>query len=207
MIDRRLTYLRGGRLAAGLLLVAAGCSDPLGVNEGQIRFVLSSDASVAGAEATPPQGGALATGSEHDDDRPSRFFQSAQVTFASILARNLAGELVDVTMDLPVTVDVVTIEGGRQIAFPDGDLPPASYDQVVVVMTEVQVVTHDGTTITIDPPGGGWTSIIPICPFDVGGDGPTTVGIEFDLKRAFSLRDNRYHFEPRFDCEEATETL
>jgi len=157
------------------------------------------------AAAAPLQGGPLATG-DHDEDKPSRFFQSAQVTFSSILARNLAGELVPATMDLPVTVDVVTMEGGRQVALPDGDLPPATYDQVVVVMTEVQVATHDGTTITMDPPGGGWTSIIQVCPFEVGGDGTTTVGIQFDLKRAFSWRDNRYHFQPRFECEEDEET-
>lgn len=207
MIDRRLIPIHWGRLTAGLLLVAAGCSDPLAVNEGPIRFVLSSGASAVGgdAAAAPLQDGPLATG-DHDEDKPSRFFQSARVTFSSILARNLAGELIDATMDLPVTVDVVTMEGGREIALPDGDLPPATYDQVVVVMTEVQVVTHDGTTITMDPPGGGWTSIIQVCPFEVGGDGTTTVGIQFDLKRAFSWRDNRYHFQPRFDCEEDAET-
>jgi hypothetical protein len=203
MIDSSSTHIRWGGLAAGLLLVAAGCSDPLAVNDGQVRFVLSSGASVEGgdAAATPLQDGPLATG-DHDDDRPSRFFQSAQVTFSSILARNLAGELVDVTIDLPVTVDVVTMEGGREIAFPDGVLPPATYDQVVVVIAEVQVIKHDGTTITMDPPGGGWTAIVPICPFEVGGDGTTTVGIQFDLKQAFSWRDNRYHFKPRFDCGE-----
>ena len=169
MIDRRLAYLRGG-LAAGLLLVVAGCSDAIGVNEGRVRFVLS--AGVVDAEPAPPplQYGDDADHGDHGDDgdhKPSRYFKSAKVTFSSILARNLEGELVNVAMDLPVPVDVVTMEGGREVTLPDGELPPATYDQVVVVMTEVQVVTHDGTTITIEPPGGGWTSIIAICPFDV----------------------------------------
>ena len=198
MIDSRLTHLRRG-LAAGLLLVVAGCDNPLGVNEGQVRFVLSSDASALAA--TPVQVGAFATDGDHEDKRPSHFFQSARVTFSSILARNLAGVLVNVTMDLPVTIDIVTMEGGSEVVLPTGELPPATYDQVVVVMTEVQVVTHDGTTITIEPPGGGWTVIIPICSFEVPEGGTATVGIQFDLRRAFSWRDNRYHFQPRLVCE------
>ncbi len=69
-------------------------------------------------------------------------------------------------------------------------------------MTEVRVVTHDGTIITIEPPGGGWTAIIPICSFDVPEGGTATVGIQFDLRQAFSWRDNRYHFQPRLVCDE-----
>ncbi len=201
MIDRRLAYLRGG-LAAGLLLVVAGCSDAIGVNEGRVRFVLSAGAVGADPAAGPLQHGDDADDGDHGDHKPSRYFKSAKGTFSSILARNLKGELVNVAMDLPVPVDVVTMEGGREVTLPDGELPPGTYDQVVVVMTEVQVVTHDGTTITIEPPGGGWTSIIAICPFVVEEGETTMVSIQFDLKQAFSRRDGRFHFKPRFVCEE-----
>ncbi len=204
MIDRRLAYLQGG-LAAGLLLVVAGCSDAIGVNEGRVRFVLSAGASAVDAEpaaAEPLQHGDDGDDRDHGDHKPSWFFKTAKVTFSSILARNLEGVLVNVAMDLPVPVDVVTMEGGREVTLPDGELPPATYDQVVVVMTEVQVVTHDGTTITIEPPGGGWTSIIAICPFDVEEGETTMVSIQFDLKQAFSRRAGRFHFKPRFVCEE-----
>jgi hypothetical protein len=104
-------------------------------------------------------------------------------------------------MDLPATVDVVRMEGGRTIVLPDGDLPPATYDQIVVVMTEVSAMTRDGTTVTITPPGGGWTAIVPICPFEVGDGATTVVGLELNLRNAFKWRGNRFHFEPRFRCE------
>ncbi len=124
------------------------------------------------------------------------------MTLSSILARNLDGMLVHVTMDLPVTVDVLSMEGRTEVVLLDAILPPATYDQVVVVMTQVEVVTHDGTTIRITPPGGGWTAITPNCPFVVEEGATTTVGLKFMLNHAFRLRNNRFHFQPRFVCEQ-----
>ena len=189
-------------LVAGLVLVVAGCSSSdgiLGVNEGRVRFVLSagSDSEAEGPALAPSLHG------RDDDDDGRRFLQSANVTLSSILARNLDGVLVNVMMDLPVTVDVLSMEGPTEVVLPDAILPPASYDQVVVVMTRVEVVTHDGTTIRITPPGGGWTAIAPICPFIVEEGMTTTVGLTFMLNHAFKWRNNRFHFQPRFVCEQA----
>ena len=125
------------------------------------------------------------------------------MTFSSILARNLDGVLVNVDMELPTTVDLMTLGGGREITLPAGILPPATYDQIVVVMTEVQVVTPDGTTITVTPPGGGWTAIVPVCQFEVVDGATTTVGLKLDVLRAFTWRDGRHHFEPGFSCQGA----
>ncbi|MDA0329394.1 MAG: hypothetical protein O2958_10335 [Gemmatimonadetes bacterium] len=61
---------------------------------------------------------------------------------------------------------------------------------------------HDATTITISPPGGGWTAIVPICPFVVEDGATTVVGLTLSVRRAFSWRDNRFHFQPRFECEQ-----
>ena len=166
MIHRRLT---AAATSIVLALVVAGCDGGLfGPQSGNVRFVLSSatvapmltDAPAAAPSMSVVDGAALSGGhDDDDDDHPNPYFQSANVTFTSVLARNLDGVLVNITMDLPVTVDVMTMERGRQITLPDGDLAPGTYDQVVVVMSQVQGVTHEGTTITIDPPGGGWTAI------------------------------------------------
>jgi hypothetical protein len=80
-------------------------------------------------------------------------------------------------------------------------LPPATYDQIVVVMTQVEVMTRDSTVIAITPPGGGWTAIVPVCRFDVADGATTTVGLRFDVLRAFSWRDGRHEFKPGFSCE------
>jgi hypothetical protein len=123
------------------------------------------------------------------------------VTLSSVFARNYEGELIDASMALPVTVDVIQMESGREITLPDGDLPPGTYDQIVVVMTAVQGVTGDGTTVTIEPPGGGWTAVVPVCPFDVVDGSTTVVGLTLAVRRSFSWRDNRFHFDPHFECE------
>ena len=69
-------------------------------------------------------------------------------------------------------------------------------------MTQVEVVTHDGTMITITPPGGGWTVIVPFCPFVVEEGATTTVGLTFMLENAFRRHDSRFHFQPHFVCEQ-----
>jgi hypothetical protein len=118
--------------------------------------------------------------------------------------------LVDANMDLPVTVDVVAMEeGGRTITLPDGDLPAATYDQLVVVMTQVEGVLRDGTGISLTPPGGGWTAIVPVCPFDVAEGSTAIVGLMLPVRTSFAWREGRFRFEPRFRsrvrCEPAPE--
>jgi hypothetical protein len=195
-------------LGLALALAACGNSDGiLGVDRGLVQFVLTSGGDVPIAAADGGSTVASASGLLEDGDHPDRyhpFFESANVTFSSILARNLDGVLVDVGMEeLPVTVDVMLMDRGRRVVLPDGDLPSATYDQVVVVMTAVQGVTHDGTTITIEPPGGGWTAIVPICPFTVDGGEMTVVELELNLGRSFRWMGDRFHFQPRFVCEQA----
>jgi hypothetical protein len=213
MLDRRRFSVLAMVLAVGLVLFVAGCGNSdsvLGIDGGRVRFVLSSDAGAVVANGSAQLGqapgalqdGSVATDGDHGDGH-RRLFQSANVTFSSILARNLDGVLVNVAMDLPATVDVLSLDGGKEVTLPVGELPAATYDQVVVVMTEVEGVTLDGTTITITPPGGGWTAMVPVCPFLVHEGGTTTVPIKFMLDQAFSWRDNRHHFHPRFVCEES----
>ncbi|KPJ84344.1 MAG: hypothetical protein AMS18_16890 [Gemmatimonas sp. SG8_17] len=205
MLNRRRLSSVVMVLAVGLVLVAEGCGSGdgvLGVNEGRVQFLLSSDAEAAVPNAASPEG-PVATDGDHGHGY-HQFFQSASVTFSSILARNVDGVLENVTLDPPppITVDVVSMDGGKEIMLPEGQLPAATYDQVVVVMTWVEGVTLDGTTIAITPPGGGWTAIVPMCPFVVGDGGTTTVSLKFMLNQAFSWRNSRYHFQPRFVCEE-----
>jgi uncharacterized protein DUF4382 len=199
-------------LSLSLLFAVSGCEGGdgvLGVNEGRVRFSLSSSSAIDSA----PQGSAPAASvgqdgtvlmpdggrdEDHEDDR--RALQSANVTMSSILARNLDGVLVNVDMELPVTVDILSMDGPTPVMLPDAVLPPDTYDQVVVVMRQVEVVTRDGTKIAITPPGGGWTAIAPICPFVVEEGETTTVGLTFMLRHSFQWREGRFTFRPRFIC-------
>jgi hypothetical protein len=189
----------GRALAIGLALAVAGCNGDgaLGSNEGRVRLILSRDngGSAAGSNA------AASVAAAHDDDdrdRAALMFESANVTLSSILVRTLDGVLVDVDVDLPVVVDVVEIDGGKRVQLPDGVLPADIYDQVVLVMTAVQGTTANGTVITIEPPGGGWTAVIPICPLEVLEGATATVGITLNVRNSFLRLGNRWSFEPRF---------
>ena len=200
-------------LAAGLALILAGCGDGasmLGSDGGHVRFVLSATSTALSADVSSAQLDGPAATDGHGDGHVHGYFESANVTFSSTLARDLDGVLVNVEYPegegLPTTVDVVALDGGKQVTLPTGTLPPATYDQVVLVMTEVQGVTFDGTTITIEPPGGGWTAVVPLCQFTVeDADPPATVAIQFDLRQAFSWRNNRYHFKPVFTCDDSSD--
>ncbi len=198
-------------MAFAVSTLAACSGDLLGHNQGRVRVFLSGNASTSASANLAEAAAASATAGsddlfrrddddddDDDDERPSRWFHAANVTLSSILVRSLDGVLVNLVMPVPVTVDVVEIESGKTIQLPDGTLPVGLYDQVVIVITAVQGVMHDGTVITIQPPGGGWTSIVPICPLDVIEGGTTTIGIDLMVRNAFHWGDNRFHFQPRF---------
>lgn len=195
-------------LALGLFLAASACSgDALGPNQGRVHFTLSSGSpTTVGQAVSQPSttlGGDSAadpTLNEWEREHDYRFFETANVTLSSILARNQDGELVGVTMDLPATVDVVAMDHGGEISLPDADLPAGTYDQLVVVMTHVEGVAHDSTQITLTPPGGGWTSIVPVCPFTVEDGGTTTVSLQFMVHRAFVWSGSHFRFHPEFQC-------
>ena len=185
----------------------AGCGsngDAMGGGKGQVRFVMTSAPAPAGTMST---GGLVAVaGSDatlsplQDGTRPQ--LQAANVTFTSFLARNLDGQLVSVSAALPFTVDVLQVASGGQVTLPMGFLPPGTYDQIVVVMSTVEIVTADGTKIAITPPGGGWTAIVNVVsPFVVVEGEMTTIDLKFKWWKAFRMLEGKFHFEPEFDCE------
>ncbi|MSR19911.1 MAG: DUF4382 domain-containing protein [Gemmatimonadetes bacterium] len=205
LFDPRLT------LAFALALAGAACAGSdsmLAPNHGRVHFVLGSgDGAVAvggPAAGESLDGSGTTTGVTDplhgDGDGPPRpMIKTANVTFSSVLARNVDGVLVNVDTDLPVKVDVLRLEGGRQIQLPDGDLLAGTYDQVVVVMTEVQIVLGNDTPLTINPPGGGWTAIVPLCPpVEVEDSGTSTVSLTLEVRNSFLWGGDGFHFEPRF---------
>ncbi|HKQ61661.1 MAG TPA: DUF4382 domain-containing protein [Candidatus Polarisedimenticolaceae bacterium] len=198
---------------AAVVLLAASCSGSGnamlggGGDGGRVQFMLSGGSTTTAAATTAVGGGAtggigapvLADDDGGDDD--SRLLQSAEVTFSSILARNLDGQLIDVTIALPATVDVLTLTSDHDLALPVGFLPPGTYDQIVVVINKVTLVTQNGTRFEITPPGGGWTVIVPTEPFTVVEGETTTVHLRFHRERSFALFDGHFEFHPEFDCD------
>lgn len=193
--------------ALALLLSVGACDGFLGSDGGRVRVMLSGDSGGALANLVQDSGGVVLRDDDDDDDddnnknrdRRSAFrFETATVTLSSVLARTVDGELVDLDMGLPIDVDVVRIDGGKQLLLPDGFLPIDTYDQVVLVITAVQGVTRDGTLVTIEPPGGGWTAVVPICPLEVLDGNTATIGLALNVRSSFVSVGNWWSFQPRF---------
>jgi len=177
-------------------VLAAGCSnsDSLsGKSNGNVRFVMGGPAvqAAAVAGATP----------EILSDDSGRSIASASISLSSILARNLDGELINVAMDLPVTVDLIALINGGTVDLPIGSLPVGSYDQLVIVIRSLHVELSDGTQIDVTPPGGGWTAIVAVDAFDVVDGQMTTVNLHFRAGRAFRWLNGELEFNPEFDCD------
>jgi hypothetical protein len=195
-------------LAVAVLFLFAACSegdDVLSPNSdmGQVRFVMSSDSDSASRDHDDDDDDDdNGNGNGNGDD--TRRLQAANVTFSSMLARNLDGELIDVSIELPVTVDVLGMRGENTLTLPVGFLPPGTYDQIVVVMTTVELITLNGTSIAITPPGGGWTSIVWVCPFAVVEGQETMVRLRFKQRQSFKKLNDVWRFDPAIECDDVS---
>jgi hypothetical protein len=188
--------IRSGLALAGLALAlgmvaCSGTDSMTHGGQGRVRIVM------AASNTAPVVAAGTSSGSTTEQS-----LTAANVTFASILARDLDGKLINVTIDLPITVDVLGLVSGGSFTLPAGFLPPGTYDQLVIVMTKVELTLADGTVVTIDPPGGGWTSVIPVADSFTVTEGQTTsVTIKFRPDRSFSWLGDGWEFHPEFDCD------
>jgi hypothetical protein len=176
-------------------ILIASCS-LVSPDDSNVRVVLSASSSTSFSASQ---------GDDDDDDderRGENFLsrlESANVTFASLLARNLDGELIDLDIDLPHTIDLVALGAGQEVTFPAGTLPDGDYDQLVVVMTVLQATFVDGGIIALAPPGGGWTAIVRVGPFSVVEGETVTLNLNLRLARAFRRLDGVFRFFPEFE--------
>ncbi len=187
------------------LLLVAACSHDSGGSDsanGNVRVTLTagSPSTVTTSSLTETTGSVTPlNGDDGGDDILSSLAQ-VNVTFSSLLARNLNGELIDFVLDLPRTVDLIGLIKGQQVTLPTGTLPPGMYDQIVVVIRSVEFVFLDGRKVELTPPGGGWTRIVPVTTFEVIEGQTTTIELRFMPSGAFREHDGRFEFFPDFDC-------
>ncbi len=194
-------------LVMAFALAIAACSSNHGESDsrtGNVRVKLMAAPPTTAATAASTDSATAAGSSWGDDDDSggllSRLSQ-VNVTFSSLMARNINGDLVDLAMTLPQTVDLVPIINGQPVALPAGTLPAGMYDQFVVVINHVQFVFTDGGKIDLTPPGGGWTRIIPVQTFEVVDGQTTTIELRFHADHAFEDLGGEFHFFPNFDCD------
>src|SRR5512138_1182579 len=183
-----------GAVVAALTMLAA-CGGDSTAGQGRVAIVMSAASAASGST-----GAALTADSmEHDSCTPA--LQAATVTFSSILARTLEGVLTDVNVELPVAVDLLAL-GGKEVTLPAGFLPAGTYDQLVVVMTKLELTLANGTKIAVTPPGGGWTAIVRVAePFTVTEGQTTTVTLKFRRDLSFGCGGGAWEFHPRFECD------
>jgi hypothetical protein len=181
--------------------------------QGNVRVKLSAAPITTTSPATTSGSATIGTtgastdnfdGDDGDDDDAGSILsrlEHVNVTFSSLLARNLDGDLVDLVIALPVTVDLIPVISGHEFSLPIGTLPPGMYDQIVVVITQVEFVFLNGGKIALTPPGGGWTRIVPVAPFEVIDGQTTTIMLRLRTLDAFKELNGDFQFFPDFDCE------
>ncbi len=191
----RIRTLALGALVALSTLAACGGQE----GTGRVSFVLSSSGSTLGAPAAAPEAvpPSASMGSEDHCAAP----QAASVTFTGIVARNVGGELVQVDIPLPATVDLLELVNGKEATLPDGALPAGTYDQLVVVIGKVELTLAGGTKIAITPPGGGWTAIVRVSPpLGVVQGETTTIPLTFRRDLSVGCELGGWAFHPEFEC-------
>jgi hypothetical protein len=201
-----------GALVVSLVALSACGSNGLDTaGKGRVAIVMSAtggslatagaDVGVSGGSAATGTSGVAASSGSHDGCTADRALQAASVTLSSILARTLEGILTDVTIDLPATVDLLSLGNGKEATLPIGFLPPGTYDQLVVVMTKLEVTLLNGTKVAITPPGGGWTAIVPVAePFTVIEGETTTITLKLRKDLSFACGSGHWEFLPKFEC-------
>ncbi|HKP29761.1 MAG TPA: DUF4382 domain-containing protein [Gemmatimonadales bacterium] len=189
-------------LALTVLLYTSACSVFTGSGEdGNVRVVMSASdqSSLAPSLSTSGDDDDDDKGGEHRGDRFLERLETANVTIASLLARNTDGQLIDLDMDLPQTIDLKALLGGENTTLPAGTLPAGDYDQLVVVMTKLDLTFVDGGALALTPPGGGWTSIVRVAPFTVTDGEDTTIELNFRMGGALREIGGVLKFFPDFD--------
>ena len=68
-------------------------------------------------------------------------------------------------------------------------------------MTAVAGTLRDGTKVTIQPPGGGWTAVVPICSLQMAEGQTQTVGVTLQVRNSFLQSRDHWSFQPRFRAE------
>jgi len=197
MIKTRLALTVVG--LAVVVALSAGCSSSSGSailadGRGQVRIVLSSTLGATEALAD--------SGRRRGDLDPLDGLQAVEVTVSRIQARDLDENLVDVEIEMPVTVDILSLTDLASFELPIGFIEPGTYDALVVVITAVDLVTTDGTRLPITPPDVGWTGVIEVCPFEVVAGQTTTVRVVLQRDRSFRVVRDSVRFDPEFECTE-----
>ena len=188
-------------LAFGVPLSSSACSVFTGSgDDGNVRVVMSASdqTSLAPSLSTSGDDDDEDDG-EHHGDRFLEKLETANVTIASLLARNTDGQLIDLDMDLPQTIDLKALLGGGNTTLPAGTLPAGDYDQLVVVMTRLDLTFIDGGALALTPPGGGWTSIVRVAPFTVADGEDTTIELNFRMGGALREIGGVVKFFPDFE--------
>ena len=183
-------------------------------DQGRVKISMTSAEDPLAAGHTAPDSITSQSGStvspildgkhDHDDDDGDREdgcacnrLKAANVTFSSVLARNIDGEFVDTSMNLPRTLNMLGFNDRGRIDLPMGFLPPGIYDLILVNITTVEFVLPNDYKIAITPPLGGWVSRLEVLPrpFEVIEGETTTVLLKFFPHRMFKVKNGKFKFE------------
>ena len=182
--------------AVAAVLLTASCSssgDATGsTSKGNVAVTLKATGRVVGAAA-----GGAGDGSDDGSEGPT----AATIVISAASARTTDGTLVPFAGTFPQTVDLLALaSSGGSVTLPPDTLPEGSYDAIELWITQASITLHDGTIITITPPGSGWQVLIPVT-FDVVPGQTTTITLNLSCDHSFEFVDGEFEFHPELEVE------
>jgi len=179
--------------AIGLAGVIAGCSsssDNKG-SQGSLAITMGATGAVAS--------GAAQTATADPGDALSHL-KAAVITIAGIEARMSDGTWVPVGTGLPADIDLIAIMAAGNVATLPADLlPEGDYDALELRITAVHLTLLNDTTVTIAPPGTGWT-VRTMVSFSVVAGRSTVVKLTLHGTSSFKFFDGEYGFDPEIEA-------
>ena len=198
MKNMKLVSLLATATAAALLTASCSSShSPTAAsNQGVVKMTMKASGSVPAATTASATAGDGVTPAD-----ASRGPQAATIVLSGASAQLADGSFVPVTATFPYTVDLLALaQSGGSVSLPDGLLPEGSYTGLQITITQASITLHDGTVITITPPGAGWVVLIPVT-FDVVAGQATQLTLTLRCDHSFHFLNGHFEFDPDIECE------
>ena len=156
---------------------------------------------IAVACGAPPSGGPAQTGSLSvlATDAPSDDYAAINLTIEKIELLSARGGPVTVSEE-SLKFDLLRLRNVSELLLSADDVPVGHYEKIRLLVTEIELISADGSTHYADIPANGKVDLLPRGGFDIDRDEDLTLEIDIDADKSIQVRPvgwgGRYRFRP-----------
>jgi hypothetical protein len=188
-------------VAGAALLLTTSCSSSHSpttpANMGAVKMTMKASGTVAAATTAAATSSGKGVAPADMSNGPT----AANIVISGASAQLTDGTFVPVTATFPQTIDQLALAtSGGSVTLPAGLLPDGSYTALQITITQASITLHDGTIVTITPPGTGWLVLIPVT-FDVVAGQETQITLNLRCDHSFHFLNGEFEFDPDIEVE------